>query len=71
MRDSFHDDHLLDRVMQDRFPQMIMACRAMSPEAVRQYVAEMHPAIVREYRLARVRQAYPLTGASIAGQARL
>jgi hypothetical protein len=56
MRDSFHDDRLLDRIMQEKFPQMLMAVRAMAPEAVRAYVAEMHPAILREYRLALVRR---------------
>jgi hypothetical protein len=55
MRDSYHDDHLLDRVMRAKFPQVLMAVRAMAPDAVRQYVAEMHPAILREYRLAQMR----------------
>jgi len=50
MRDSFIDDRLLDRVMRDKFPLMLTACRVMSEGARRQYVKEMRPAIVREYR---------------------
>jgi hypothetical protein len=55
MRDSFIDDRLLDRIMREIYPQMIVACRAMSPEAVRQFIAEMQPAIRRDYRLAQMR----------------
>jgi hypothetical protein len=50
MRDSFIDDHMLDRVMREKFPLMLTACRVMSEGARRQYVMEMRPAIVREYR---------------------
>ncbi len=55
MRDSFHDDRALDRVMREKFPMMALACRDMSPEAVLEYIAEMRPHIVREHRLERMR----------------
>jgi hypothetical protein len=78
VRDSFIDDRALDRTMRDKFPLMVLACRDMSPEAVRLYVVEMRPHIVREYRLRLVRLAYPLTadpgqrlGATLAGAAGL
>ena len=52
MRDSFHDDRLLDRIMREKFAPMLMAIAEMSDEAVRQYIAEMRPAILHEYRRA-------------------
>jgi hypothetical protein len=52
MRDSFHDDHLLDRVMRERFRWMVEMCRTMSAEAVLAYIGEMRPTIVGEYRQA-------------------
>lgn len=64
MRDSFHDDRLLDRVMREKFPMMLMACPQMSDEAVRKYVEEMRPAILREYRTALAKDARWLTSRS-------
>jgi hypothetical protein len=49
MRDSFHDDRLLDRVIREKFPHLALACREMSPETARQFVIGMRPAILREY----------------------
>ena len=49
MRDSFHDDRLLDRVIREAFPHLALACREMTPETMRTYVAGLRPAILREY----------------------
>ena len=49
MRDSFHDDRLLDRVIREKFPGLAEACEEMSPETARQFVIGMRPAILREY----------------------
>ncbi len=56
MRDSFHDDRLLDRVIREKFPHLALACREMAPETARTYLVGMRPAIVREYRTAQLRQ---------------
>ena len=49
MRDSFHNDRLLDRVIREAFPHLALACREMTDATMRQYVIGLRPAILREY----------------------